>query len=155
MKRASRYDPLSEWLRRGGEHEVQLSFARIEALLNASLPSSARESRTWWSNRKVGVQAAAWLRAGYRVARVDLAAGQVTFRKDRAAHDVRRVDGDVEWDGEAIKALRAHMGLTQVQFAESLGVRQQTISEWERGAYAPTRASSKHLTRVAEEAGFV
>jgi DNA-binding transcriptional regulator YiaG len=47
------------------------------------------------------------------------------------------------------------MGLTQAQFAEELGVRQQTVSEWEQGLYAPTRATAKHLTLVAERAEFI
>jgi DNA-binding transcriptional regulator YiaG len=46
------------------------------------------------------------------------------------------------------------MGLSQSQFAEELGVRQQTISEWETSAYEPNRATSKHLNLVAEKAGF-
>jgi DNA-binding transcriptional regulator YiaG len=154
MKRRSRYDPLFERLHRGNEPEVQLSFAEIEALMNATLPPSAREARAWWGNREDGVQAAAWLRAGYRAARVDLDAQQVTFRKDSPARAGRH-GGEVVWDGEAIRALRAHMELTQAQFADVLGVRQQTVSEWETGTYMPTRASAKHLARVAEEARFV
>jgi DNA-binding transcriptional regulator YiaG len=64
-------------------------------------------------------------------------------------------DGDtVVWNADLIRALRAHMDLTQAQFAEHLGVRQQTVSEWETGVYAPTRATSKHLMLVAEKAGF-
>jgi DNA-binding transcriptional regulator YiaG len=47
------------------------------------------------------------------------------------------------------------MRLTQKQFADVMGVRQQTVSEWESGVYVPTRSTSKHLTRVAEEAGFI
>jgi DNA-binding transcriptional regulator YiaG len=46
------------------------------------------------------------------------------------------------------------MGLNQTAFADVLGVRQQTISEWEKGVYTPTRATAKYLARVAEEAGF-
>jgi DNA-binding transcriptional regulator YiaG len=50
--------------------------------------------------------------------------------------------------------LRQYLGLSQAQFAEQLGVRQQTISEWETGMYAPSRATRKYLTLVAERAGF-
>ena len=52
------------------------------------------------------------------------------------------------------EGLRRHMSLTQDELAELLGVRQQTISEWERGAYAPSRSTSKYLSMVAEKAGF-
>jgi hypothetical protein len=38
--------------------------------------------------------------------------------------------------------------------AQVLGVRQQTISEWETGAYQPSRGRSRHLDLVAEQAGF-
>lgn len=62
--------------------------------------------------------------------------------------------GAVLWDTTLIRGLRQHMGLTQGQFAEVLGVRQQTVSEWELGLYAPTRATGKHLALVAERAEF-
>jgi DNA-binding XRE family transcriptional regulator len=61
----------------------------------------------------------------------------------------------VEWTARGIKALRTHMGLTQRGLAEFLGVRQQTISEWETNAYKPRLSMSKYLTMVAERAGFV
>lgn len=38
--------------------------------------------------------------------------------------------------------------------AEEMGVRQQTISEWETGAYQPRGASATLLGVVAERAGF-
>jgi len=44
--------------------------------------------------------------------------------------------------------------LTQAKLAKELGVRQQTVSEWEKGVYTPTRAFSKYLTIVAEKASF-
>jgi DNA-binding transcriptional regulator YiaG len=46
------------------------------------------------------------------------------------------------------------MEFSQAELAEELGVRQQTISEWETGMYQPKRAMSKLLTMVAEQAGF-
>ncbi len=61
---------------------------------------------------------------------------------------------DIAWDAGTIKSLRAFLGLTQQQFAEELGVRQQTISEWEVGKYAPRRSTNKYLSLVAERAGF-
>ena len=48
-------------------------------------------------------------------------------------------------------ALRASLGLTQAGFAEEIGVRQQTVSEWETGRYAPRGASARLLTMLAEE----
>ncbi len=67
----------------------------------------------------------------------------------------RRVEYVIEWDAERIKALRDHLGMTQQQLAEELGVRQQTISEWEVGMYAPRRSTSKYLSLIADRAGFM
>lgn len=60
----------------------------------------------------------------------------------------------VQWDGESIRALRRHLGLTQQKLADELGTRQQTISEWETGMYQPRGASSRLLTIIAERAEF-
>ena len=58
------------------------------------------------------------------------------------------------WDAGGVRALRRHLGATQEQLAQELGVRQQTVSEWETGAYRPRGASGRLLTLVAERAGF-
>ena len=60
----------------------------------------------------------------------------------------------VPWDAGGVWALRRHLGLTQQELAEELGVRQQTISEWETGVYKPRGGSSTLLTIVAERADF-
>src|SRR3954464_9175381 len=54
------------------------------------------------------------------------------------------------WDGTQVRALRAALQLTQQGLAQQLGVRQQTVSEWETGAYAPRGASARLLDIVAE-----
>ena len=59
-----------------------------------------------------------------------------------------------KWDSKKIRSLRRHLGLTQEQMAEELGTRQQTISEWETGAYQPRGPSATLLNLVAERAGF-
>ena len=46
------------------------------------------------------------------------------------------------------------MGLTQQVFARRLGVRQQTVSEWEKGIYRPRGATVTLLTMIAEQVGF-
>jgi DNA-binding transcriptional regulator YiaG len=58
------------------------------------------------------------------------------------------------WDAERLRTLRRHLGLTQQQLADELGMRQQTISEWETGAYQPRGASTRLLGMIAERAGF-
>jgi DNA-binding transcriptional regulator YiaG len=59
-----------------------------------------------------------------------------------------------EWDAESVRALRKHMGLTQAGLSAELGVRQQTVSEWENGVYRPRGAAAQLLTLVAERASF-
>lgn len=58
------------------------------------------------------------------------------------------------WDGARVQALRRHLGLTQQEFSERLGTRQQTISEWETGQYRPRGTSARLLSLVAEQASF-
>ena len=58
------------------------------------------------------------------------------------------------WDSRLVQALRRHMGLTQREFSERLGTRQQTVSEWETGMYRPRGASAKLLSIIAEQARF-
>jgi DNA-binding transcriptional regulator YiaG len=70
-------------------------------------------------------------------------------RRSRAAYRVAPV-----WDAERVRALRQHLGLTQDAFSTRLGIRQQTVSEWEVGKHAPRGASRTLLTSIAERAGF-
>lgn len=58
------------------------------------------------------------------------------------------------WDARRVRALRAHLGLTQEALARELGTRQQTISEWETGLYRPRGTSARLLSLVAERASF-
>jgi DNA-binding transcriptional regulator YiaG len=155
MKGESKYQALQDYLSREGRSQITLTFTEIETLIGTTLPDSARSKRAWWSNRSKGaLQASAWIDADYLVKALDLQNQQVTFYKPPNVYKVQRVDGVIQWSGELIRALRKHMGLTQAELAQELGVRQQTVSEWEKAVYSPTRASSKHLTLVAEKAEF-
>jgi DNA-binding transcriptional regulator YiaG len=155
MNAENKYQPLFHHLRQQGDDEVTLSFAEIEVLLGTKLPPSGRTSRGWWSNRTKGAhQATAWIEAGYRVTRINLEAEQVTFRKRRVPYKVQRKGDTILWNSELIRAMREQLGLSQVELAAKLNVRQQTISEWENDAYLPRRSTSKLLTMIAEQAGF-
>jgi DNA-binding transcriptional regulator YiaG len=92
--------------------------------------------------------------AGYLVGALDLEKEEVVFQKPPDVYQVEQVDGVIQWNGQLIRALRLHMGMTQAELAHELGVRQQTVSEWEKEVYAPTRASLKYLTLVAEKSAF-
>jgi DNA-binding transcriptional regulator YiaG len=154
VKGGSKYQPLLEYLQRSDCPEITLSFTEIEKLINNTLPDSARKERRWWGNRSTGSpQASAWMKAGY-VVELNLEAETVTFRKPTGGYKVQTATKTINWNSETIKALRLQMGLSQKEFAEELGVRQQTVSEWETSVYEPTRATSKLLSMVAEKAGF-
>jgi DNA-binding transcriptional regulator YiaG len=80
-----------------------------------------------------------------------------TRRKSKAARNPsRRKDETQEapWNADTVKALRRHLGFSQQEMAQHLGTRQQTISEWERGLYAPRGASKTLLGLVAERSSF-
>jgi transcriptional regulator with XRE-family HTH domain len=59
-----------------------------------------------------------------------------------------------DWDAERVRALRAYLASSQSDFADRIGTRQQTVSEWETGSSQPRRMSRRLLQMVAEEAGF-
>ena len=61
---------------------------------------------------------------------------------------------DPDWDAGRIKALRKHLKLTQAEMAGQLGMRQQTVSEWEVGEYQPRGASARLLSIVADRSKF-
>ncbi len=58
------------------------------------------------------------------------------------------------WDAEHVRGLRRHLGASQSVFADRLGTRQQTVSEWETGSSRPRRMSRRLLHLVAEESGY-
>jgi len=59
-----------------------------------------------------------------------------------------------EWDARTIRALRAFLGWSQSALARDLGIRQQTVSEWETGMYKPRGASVTILNLLARTAEF-
>jgi DNA-binding transcriptional regulator YiaG len=156
IKPGSKYYPLFEHLQRCNQETVVLTFATIETLMGRPLPNSASNKKNWWSNRdsSSALQAGAWIRAGYQIESVDLTQQTVTFRKFQAQYNIQQKDGEILWQRDAIKALRSHMGLTQAQFAQELGVRRQTVSEWENGAYDPDRSTTKFLELIAKQSDF-
>ena len=59
-----------------------------------------------------------------------------------------------DWSANSIRALRRHLDMTQQEMSDELGVRQQTISDWERGYHQPRGGMVRLLTIVAERADF-
>ena len=54
--------------------------------------------------------------------------------------------------GGEVAGLREALGISQAELAARLGVRQQTVSDWETGTHAPQGAARRMLSMVAEEA---
>jgi DNA-binding transcriptional regulator YiaG len=59
-----------------------------------------------------------------------------------------------DWDSTTVRALRNHLDMTQQEMSEELGVRQQTISDWECGYHRPRGGMARLLNIVAERAEF-
>lgn len=62
----------------------------------------------------------------------------------------RRRPSPEAWTAERVAGLRSALALSQAAFAAELGVRQQTVSEWETGRYQPRGASARMLGVLAE-----
>ncbi|MBE9032875.1 helix-turn-helix transcriptional regulator [filamentous cyanobacterium LEGE 11480] len=156
MKPGSKYYRLFQYLQANNQPEITLSIDYIASLIDGDLSPNAREKRGWWSNRDApsAVQARAWIQAGYHTAEIHLTQQTITFRKFKTQYNIQKKDGTIVWDHDAIKALRKHMDLTQADFSQELGVRRQTVSEWESGVYRPDRSTAKHLERIAESQNF-
>lgn len=58
---------------------------------------------------------------------------------------------DGGWNGTKIRELRKKHNLTQRDFAEKLGCRQQTVSEWELALYLPKNAYQKLISLLEEK----
>jgi DNA-binding XRE family transcriptional regulator len=154
MNPGTKYYPLHEYLRPLPQDEpITLTFDEIEVIINASLPPSAWVSRAWWSNSTTP-QGRAWLDADWLVDAVDVEEAWVVLRPARITYRItprRRRSG---WSGEQVKTLREFAGWSQQELADRLGMRQQTISEWETGKYHPRRSTSVLLEFIAERVGF-
>lgn len=79
----ARYDGLYEHLRDRQGREWLAGFDQIERVLGSPLPASAYRYPAWWANQSGAghIQSAAWQRAGWKTARLDLERRRVAFEK--------------------------------------------------------------------------
>jgi hypothetical protein len=65
-----------------------MSFAKIEDILDAELPPSARKWNAWWANEEnvTHQHAQAWLAAGFKTSSVNLNTGTLIFERLRPDH---------------------------------------------------------------------
>lgn len=155
MKPGTKYYPLYDYLRPLDQDKpVQLTFDEIEAIVGTSLPRSARYGRAWWANSPTS-QGRAWLEAGWLVDAVNIDETWAVFRPARITYRVTpRRQRSGGWSSERVRALREYAGWSQQELADQLGMRQQTISEWETGKYIPRRSTGVLLEFIAERVGF-
>lgn len=154
MRSGTKYYPLHEYLRPLRQDEpITLSFDQIEGIIGAVLPPSARISRSWWANSNTP-QGQAWLEAGWLVDAVDMDEAWAVFRPARITYRITPRRQRSGWGAEDVKALRDFAGWSQQELANQLGMRQQTISEWETGKYRPRRSTTVLLQFIAERVGF-
>ena len=72
-----------------------------------------------------------------------------SHRRRKAPYHVNRA-----WTAYEVRALRQHLNITQEALSGQLGMRQQTVSEWEVGKHRPRGASLTLLNVIAERSGF-
>jgi hypothetical protein len=75
-----KYAALESFLAERGWSEVPMTFDDIERVVGNPLPPRASKHRAWWSNSPTNnVMTQAWLNAGYKTERVDMANRKLTF----------------------------------------------------------------------------
>jgi hypothetical protein len=106
----SRYQAIADYLSRQRVGSVRLSFRTIERLIGTELPKSAWRHNAWWANSRMRdshTWAHAWMRAGWKMAGLDLVKGSVTFERLPGTEQARRGKSNVRlisvnedyWDG--------------------------------------------------------
>lgn len=79
-----RYAPLYHYFKGAKADEVDLTFGDIEGILGAELPASAREHRPVWANSEGSFLGRVWLRAGWRLEKIDMRTEEVRFKRVRS-----------------------------------------------------------------------
>jgi hypothetical protein len=108
----AKYEPLKNFLARSASGEVPMRFSEIEQIIGAPLPPVAFKHRAWWSNNPSNsVITLAWLGAGYKTERVDMASQRLVFRRT-ADHPTPAPPVGRPANGGIISTLRQALGGT-------------------------------------------
>jgi putative transcriptional regulator len=59
------------------------------------------------------------------------------------------------YDANAVKAIRHTLGLSQMVFAQVLGVAKKTVEAWEAGRNVPNGAACRFLEVLRKDRGFI
>jgi len=70
-------------------------------------------------------------------------------RGDTAGHQVH-VPGEVD-----VKLIRRRLGMSQVQFSRTFGMKLATVQSWEQRRFQPDPAARAYLTVIEKETGAV
>jgi hypothetical protein len=130
----SKYEPLQHFLESCATEEVPLTFGEIEGILGSELPASKAHPAWWSNNPSNNVMTRAWLAAGYRTERVDVAGEKLVFRRDTTIRSpgVSEAPSAPVFTGKpgVLERLRAALGGT-VHIAEGVDLTQPTGEMWD------------------------
>ena len=110
-----------------------MTFEDIEEVIGATLPPSARKHRAWWSNNSTNSpMTLAWRAGGYESTSVDMANGNLVFRKVGTGEGLCEIElwvgGDMyQKDHDDVGPL--HVAFTGRLIAESEGLALDAIPE--------------------------
>jgi len=85
-----KYAPLFRFFLNAPGEELVMSFSQMEDALGGKLPPSARKHRPCWANSQVSLLGRVWLRAGWRLAEIDLEDEVASFERQAQSKNIRR-----------------------------------------------------------------
>jgi len=157
-----KYEPLRDYLAAHQGDEKQMTFGQVERLVGP-LPDSAREYRAWWGNDSYRSQSIAWQAAGWHVASVDQAAGQVVFARGvKGSTPVARQRAHAlagsYVDDQVIAAITAQQGADQFDRSKLLRLIGELNDNYTRGngyaVHALLRSILDHIPPLLGCASF-
>jgi len=155
----SKYAPLTEYFLRQSVdyHELTMSFGKIEKLLGAKLPKTAKTDRPWWANTYRNNQGSRWLKAGWKVFRVDLINERIVFQRHQS--DNKKDKKKARTQGyaklkrffESLSPKQEQIDLTFSELGKIMGRRLPTTAYHDRPWWANTYASIQGSSWLSAE----